>query len=141
MPEFLEHLHPMVVHFPIALLMTAFGLEALSWLTKKQFFHQCALCLYVLAALLIPVVVKTGLWEADRLKLHHPLLDQHRLYGLWLMWGTLVSLPVLWFFYQKQRKIFRILFIACLLGSTVLVVLTGDRGGKMVYEYGVGVEQ
>ncbi|MBP9854800.1 MAG: hypothetical protein KBD53_08035 [Candidatus Omnitrophica bacterium] len=141
MAEFLEHLHPMVVHFPIALLITAFVLEIASWLTKKDFFHQCALCLYVFSVLMIPFVVKTGLLEEDRLKLHHPLLEQHERYALWMMWWTLTSLPVLWFFYHKQRKFFRALFIVSLLGAAVLVTLTGDRGGKMVYEYGVGVEQ
>lgn len=140
MVEFLQPLHPKVVHFPIALFITAFGLEVLNWVTKKHFFHQCALCLYVAAALITPLVVRTGLWEAERLKLHHPLLDQHQRYALWTMWGTLMSLPMLWFFYHEQRKFFRTLFIVCLLASAGLVALTGDRGGKMVYEYGVGVE-
>lgn len=140
MLEFLEPLHPKVVHFPIALFITAFGLEALNWITKKQFFHQCAVCLYVLAALMTPLIVRTGLWEAERLNLSHPLLDQHQRFALWTLWGSLMSLPVLWFLFKQYLKAFRVAFVACLIAVSVFVTLAGDKGGKMVYEYGVGVE-
>lgn len=137
--EYLQPLHPKIVHFPIALFVTALILETLSWMTKKHFFHSCALILYVFSALVTPLVVRTGLWEAARLNLRHPLLEQHQRYALWIMWFSLMSLPVLWLFYHKQKKVFRLIFIVCLLGTAVLVTLTGDRGGKMVYEYGVGI--
>lgn len=141
MLEILQPLHPKVVHFPIALFMTALGLESLSWITKKPFFHQCAVCLYVLAALMTPLIVRTGLWEAERLNLSHPLLDQHQKYALWTMWFSLMSLPLLWFFFKGYKKVFRTLFIISLLVVAVLVTFTGDKGGKMVYEYGVGIEE
>jgi len=141
MLEFLTPLHPKVVHFPIALFITAFGLEVLNWMTRKNIFHQCAVCLYIIAALMTPLIVRTGLWEAERLHLSHPLLNQHQTFALWTMWTTLMSLPVLWFLHQKFPPIFRVLFVMCLINASVLVTLTADKGGKMVYEYGVGVEQ
>ncbi|MGE0269411.1 MAG: DUF2231 domain-containing protein [Candidatus Omnitrophota bacterium] len=139
--ELLQPLHPKMVHFPVALFITALIFETLSWLMRKHFFHQCALCLYVTAALITPLVVKTGLWETERLNLHHPLLDQHQRYALWTMWFSLMSLPVLWFFYQHQKRLLRVLFVVCLFTASGLVIMTGDRGGKMVYEYGVGVDR
>lgn len=138
--EILQPLHPKVVHFPIALFITASGLEVLNWITRKKLFHQCAVCLYVLAALMTPLIVRTGLWEAERLHLSHPLLDQHQKYALWTMWGSLMSLPVLWFLFKKYLKAFRFVFVLCLIAVSVTVTLTGDKGGKMVYEYGVGTE-
>ena len=138
--EFLQPVHPKVVHFPVALFITAVGLEAFSWATRKHFFHQCAVCLYVVAALMTPLIVRTGLWEAERLRLSHPLLDQHQKYALWTMWVSLMSLPVLWFLFQKYPKALRGVFAACLIAVAVVVTFTGDNGGKMVYEYGVGVE-
>lgn len=141
MLEFLEPLHPKLVHFPVALFMTALGLEVLSWISRKGFFHQCALCLYVLAALIAPLVVRTGLWEAEELHLNHPLLRQHQTFALWTMWTGLMSLPLLWFFFKGYSEIFRVFFIVCLLNSAALVTLAAHKGGKMVYEYGVGVEE
>ena len=78
---------------------------------------------------------------AERLHLSHPLLEQHQKYALWTMWGSLMSLPVLWFLFQNYIKVFRAVFIGYLIAVSIGVTLTGDKGGKMVYEYGVGVVQ
>ena len=141
MLDFSGPVHPMVVHFPIALFICAFGFEILSRIFKKDIFHQTALCLYTTAALVSPLVVRTGLWEAERLHLNHPILEQHETFALWTMWVSLMSLPVFWFLYQKNIKAFRILFIACLAAVLVLVSFTANRGGTMVYEYGVAVQK
>lgn len=136
-----EHLHPMVVHFPIALFLTAMGLEVASLLLNKKGQHQSALTLFIFAAFIMPLVVKTGQLEAAKLGLNHPLLNQHRQYAVWLMWTSLMSLPVLWFAKREMKKHFRFIFIICLLGASILVSLTADKGGDMVYRYGVGIEQ
>lgn len=140
MLEYLNLLHPKLVHFPIALFLTALGFETLSLILKKETFHQCAVILYVTAALLTPLVVRTGIFEAERIALHHPVLDEHREYGLWTMWVSLASLPVLWFFTRKYTKFFKPVFWLFLVAAAVLVILTGHEGGEMVFEYGVGTE-
>lgn len=139
--ELPPHLHPMIVHFPIALFMTALGLDTLSFIFKKQGLHQSALTLYILAALLTPLVIRTGIWEAVKLGLKHPLLDQHRQYATWLMWLSLMSLPLLWFTKKEFSKYFRLIFFVFLIGASILVSVAADKGGRMVYEYGVGVEE
>ena len=140
MPALPQHIHPMVVHFPIALFFTALFFEVFSWVFKNKGLHTTALYLYVAAALLTPLVVLTGLREAQRLNLHHHILTEHRAYALWTMWSTLVSLPFLGFFAVKYPKIFRVFFILCLLNAAVLVTLTGHVGGEMVFNYGVGTD-
>jgi len=139
--ELPPHLHPMVVHFPIALFIMALALDVLSYLTKKETFHHSALTLYVIAALTTPLVVRTGIWEAEKIGLSHPLLDQHRNFALWTMWISLMSLPLLWLIKKEAAKYFRIIFLMFLITTTVLVSIGADKGGRMVYEYGVGVEQ
>lgn len=141
MPEFLIPLHPKLVHFPIALFLTAFGFEILSILLKKKFFHQCAICMYVVASLMTPLVVRTGIWESERLNLNHPLLDKHKLIALWTMWVSLMSLPLLWLSFKEFSKYFRIIFLIGLLSVSGLVGYAGHLGGQMVYEYGVGIEE
>jgi uncharacterized membrane protein len=135
------HLHPMVVHFPIALFITALGFEILSFIFKKESLHQSAVCIYVLAALITPLVVRTGIWEAEKLNLAHPMLDQHRNFALWTMWVSLMSLPILWFIKKEFGRYFRIIFLIFLMSTAVFVSLAGDKGGRMVFEYGVGVAE
>lgn len=139
--EILIPLHPKMVHFPIALFVGALGFDVLSFVFKKEAFHRTALNMYVLAALLTPLVVRTGIWEAERLSLSHPILDAHKKFALWTMWGSLVSLPVLWFIRQEFPKLFRALFFVFLIGVVGTVSLAGHNGGTMVYEYSVGVEE
>lgn len=141
MLEYLEPIHPKLVHFPIALFMTALGLDLASLVFKKEDFHKAALYIYVIAALMTPLVVRTGLWEEERFHLNHPVLTKHRTFALWTMWVSLMSLSVLWFMKQKSQKFFRVFFVILLIGVAVFVTLAAHNGGRLVYEYGVGMKQ
>lgn len=138
--DFLIPIHPKVVHFPIALFITALALDLMSFVFRKKEFHQSAIYLYVGATLLTPLIVRTGIWEVERLHLSHPLLTEHSVMAQRTMWVSLMSLPVLWFIRKEFTQYFRILFIVILLSVSAIVIYTGHLGGKMVYEYGVGVE-
>ena len=143
--EILNHfhvhlLHPKVIHFPIALFIGAMGMEVLSLIFKKDNLHRTALHLYILATVITPFVVLTGLQEADHLHLKHPVLTIHRNFALLTMWGSLVSLPILWLAKREGEKVLRIIFIIFLLMLATFVSIAGHNGGRMVYEYGVGVE-
>ena len=134
-------LHPKVIHFPIALFIGAMGMEVLSLIFKKDNLHRTALHMYILATVITPFVVLTGLQEAEHLHLSHPILTIHRNFALLTMWGSLVSLPVLWLASKKGEKVLRIVFLIFLLMLVAFVSITGYNGGRMVYEYGVGTEQ
>ncbi len=140
MLEQLFPIHPKLVHFPIALFMTAFALDSLSWIFRKEHLHNTAIVIYVFAALFTPLVVWTGLFEQQRLHLNHPVLNQHKLYAFGTMWISLASLPVLWFLKKFFSRNFRIIFTLLLLSLAILVTVTGHFGGRMVYEYGAGVQ-
>ena len=78
-------LHPKLVHFPIALFTSAMGLEVLSLCFKKESLHRTAVHIYILAALISPLVVLTGLQDAQHLHLNHPVLTIHRNFALLTM--------------------------------------------------------
>ena len=137
--EQLMPLHPKVVHFPIALFSTALILDILGRVFRREKLHEAAVVIYVIAALSTPLVVWAGLWEQQRLHLHHPVLEKHKLYALWTMGAALISLPVLWFLKRSSFKVFRAVFTCLLLFLAIMVTCTGYWGGKMVYEYGAGV--
>jgi len=137
--DFLIPLHPKLVHFPIALIMTALIFELLGRFLKKNPLSEAALLIYVFAAALTPVVVYTGLGEEARLHLHHPLLEEHEKFALLTMWISLASLPVLWFLRRASEKVFKNSFLLLLLILAVTVTVAAHFGGQMVYGYGVGV--
>jgi uncharacterized membrane protein len=137
--DFLIPLHPKLVHFPIALIMTALIFELLGCCLKKNLLSEAAVLIFVFAAALTPIVVYTGLGEETRLKLHHPLLEEHEKFALLTMWISLGSLPVLWLLRNTSEKIFRNFFFFVLLVLAFTVTFAAHYGGKMVYEYGVGV--
>ena len=91
-------LHPMVVHFPIALFISAMVLEILSRIFKKESLHQTALQLFIFATFITPFVALTGLWEANEEHLvRHRVLDLHKFFAFATMILSLLSLGVLWF--------------------------------------------
>ena len=136
------HLHPMLVHFPIVLFIGALGFEAVSLILKKDHLHLVAVYLYILAAVISPLVVQAGLWEEDALGgIHHPVFENHERFALLTMWTALVSLPVLWFAKKKFPQIFRRVFITFALLTVLTVSITAYFGGRMVYDYGMGIEE
>lgn len=141
MLDYLVPIHPKMVHFPVALFITALGLEIASIVLKREILHQSALLLYVIAALMAPLVVRTGLWEEERFHLNHPVLNWHRTFALWTMWISLMSLPLLWFVKKELSGYFRIIFLILLVVVAGSVTLAAHNGGRLVYEYGVGVEE
>ena len=138
---YVQLVHPKVIHFPIALFIGAMGMEVLSLIFKKDNLHRTAFHMYILATVITPFVVLTGLQEAEHLHLSHPILTIHRNFALLTMWGSLVSLPILWLAKKKGEKVLKIVFIVFLLMLAAFVSVTGYNGGRMVYEYGVGMEQ
>jgi len=139
--EILQPLHPKVSHFPIVLFGTAVVFDLLSLILRRESWHKTALQMYVFASLITPLVVRTGLWEEERLHLNHPVLETHRMFALWTMWAALMSLPVLWFIKREFNRYFRLTFLLILVVVVILVCLAGHNGGRMVFEYGVGMEQ
>lgn len=133
------HLHPMLVHFPIALFITVFGFELLSLALKKDSFHNAAWYNYLLAILASGAAILAAWWDGEILK--HPVFYTHKNLAYWTFWiafGSGFVLPVI---KRKSKKAFRIIFFIFLVLVATLISITGYYGGKLVYEYGVGVEE
>ncbi len=137
--ELLEHLHPKLVHFPIAFFLGAWFLDALSRVLKRESVYKAAMCIYVMAAFSSLLAVLSGLQEADHLHLKHPILYAHRNYALALLAVAWVGMVLLWAMRKKDPNVVRRVFtIACWMTSA-LVIAAAYFGGEMVYEYGIGV--
>ena len=134
-------LHIKLVHFPIALFVSALVLDVLSRIFHRDNLHTAAVVVYVGAAVFTPVVLGTGLFEKARLHLNHPVLAHHELCASITMWFALLSLPVLLILKKRSTAAFRAIFTLVLVVAAGTVVVTGYYGGSLVYEYGVGVSR
>ena len=135
-------LHPMLVHFPIALFISALGLEILARILQKDTLHKAAFYLFILATVATPFVVLTGLEEADEFHLvKHPVLNLHRNFAFLTMWTSFLGLLSLWFVQKRLAYFFRNAFLLFLFIIVGFTILTAYNGGRLVYEYGIGVDK
>lgn len=135
------HFHPMLVHFPIALFVGALGMEILSALFKREDLHQTAVHMCILGVSLLPLVIFTGFEEAEELKIKHPAADLHKNWALGTAAISFVTVLFFLFSLKRLTRHARLVFIISLLSVVGFVMATAYSGGRLVYEYGVGVEE
>ena len=137
----MESLHPMVVHFPIALLLAALGIEGLALIFRKQAWHTVSFWNLVLGWMGAWVAVLTGR-QAMAVAKHspeiHQMMETHERTGYVVL--TLVTAVLLWRIFSRDVLSNRSRWLAwILLGTASLGMVYGaSLGGKMVFEYGVG---
>jgi uncharacterized membrane protein len=147
LPGWAPNLHPLVVHFPIALLLTAAGLDVVGWALRcNRSLRFVATALYVLGTLAIVAAYLTGRAAAGTVWLPgmaHAAVKEHWDWAFrtvcFFTILTVVRLVLLWRVRAAPRPaLIALLTLAGLLGA-VLLGETGDRGGRLVYQHGVGI--
>lgn len=133
------HLHPIAAHFPIALFITALGLEILSLILKNERFHKTSWINYILGVLGAGGAILCAFLEHVTLK--HPVYYTHHNFGYLTFITSLLSLLLLLVIKKRFSKTFRVSFLIILIIIAVLILITGYTGGRLVYEYGVGVSE
>ncbi|HFD12960.1 MAG TPA: DUF2231 domain-containing protein [Crenotrichaceae bacterium] len=140
----LPNIHPLFVHFPIALFTTFLLLEIIAMMRRSdRIYHAASWTLYVGVVFAVTAIL-LGM-QAARSVPHggiiHSIIDQHEGYAttataiaailsLWRMVARehLINLsPARWFH----------LLLAVLM--VLFIFLTADLGGLMVFKFGVGV--
>jgi len=139
--------HPLVVHFPLALILVAAALLLAARLLRSSSLAATAatvgtwnLCLGAVAAVF---ALGTGLAGVINLDVGTAARQAISLHMRWALFTTLVViLLAVWRgagTAQESRPSW--LFIVVLLAASAALVFTGYRGGKNVYEYGLGVKK
>jgi uncharacterized membrane protein len=139
-----NHLHPMIVHFPIALLFVGFLSDAIGLISKKEFFIRAGFYLLILgtigvvSAYLSGNYAGEGVSEAGALKQALETHEDAATISLWIMVGTAlvrIAMVVL----KKYTGIYRwIAFVIFFLG-VLSIARTGFYGGELVYKHAAGV--
>jgi len=139
----LDNLHPLFVHFPIALLFMFFLLDVTgSWFGKSD-WRRAAGWFLGCGAVFAGLTVAMGLIAAASVA-HggdvHDIMENHEHLGISVF--LLATVLAVWRWLAKGEisgapNTLYLLFAAILTG---LLIFTADLGGLMVYQYGVAVE-
>ncbi len=139
--QHLQNLHPLVIHFPIALLMSAALLYVAAWLVKSERFAHSAFVVLVLGALSLTVAVATGLYAEQgvmlALSVRDQLLRPHKTYMLVTL-AMCTTLTIWAIMARPFPKKGRGLFLFLCLAMIGVMTVGADFGGRMVYDYNAG---
>lgn len=137
----MESLHPMVVHFPIALLLSAVALDLIAFAGKWPQIHRVALWNFCLGTVGAAVAVLTGL-QAEKIAKHSfdiwKVMERHEQLGVasLILGALVVSFRLLKRDALGAKARVLILVVSGILIGTLCY--GAHLGGRLVYEFGVG---
>ena len=142
----MESLHPIVVHFAIALISIGIVADGIYQISRNERYGAMVVPLLMGGLIFAISAVITGL-QAEKvvaIPAHlHDHVNAHRLSAILSTGGTALTLLFHWLL-EKQRYSrgiikwgYRIIAITTL----ALLFRTGLLGGEMVYKYGIGTQQ
>ena len=137
-------LHPGIVHYPIALLVAgAVASLVYEWRQYHWLRHWGSISLLVGWLLTIPALV-TGLVEKSAIpaaSLAEQVANQHTtaMFAMWILYGLALYWRYRWRDDMQQGHR-RLIWMTLLVLATLILLLAGHIGGRLVYELGVGVK-
>jgi uncharacterized membrane protein len=145
-PDWAPNIHPLLVHFPIALLSTAAAADVLGWAYRRNTpLRQLATLLYLVGTGAAAAAYVTG--RAASQTVWFPGMAQAVLGEHWdwafrtVSFFAIVTVVRLLLLRPSRRDPGPAIVAALVLVGLVgigLLVETGDRGGRLVYQHGVG---
>jgi len=144
----LQNIHPMFVHFPIAFFLGALAMEGIAVLWHERFHFVATWMLYpgTFAAI---VTLSTGFMAAnsiaatdprDHAAPGHDFIHVHRNWMVAVtLLGIALSIYVFWINHKGRWASQRWGLLAGLILLSGLLTLGADRGARLVFEFGTGV--
>jgi uncharacterized membrane protein len=133
------HLHPSIVHAPIALLIVSVVLDAAGVLLQRAGLTQAAFVLLIIGSLSATAAVLTGPEHDARDAPAQTILHRHELFAALTVLCCLVMVGMrlgnVGGLYGTGVIGYLALGVVCI----ACVLLTGYFGGQMVYDHGVGI--
>lgn len=150
LPDYMPAAHPLLVHFPIALLTAGVVVELVAALVpapdeRRGMLRRVGGGTLLLGALLLPLTYWTGTLASDAVASPFVqadvLVSEHSDWAWWTMW-LFLGLAAMRLGTAAIGKLGRGLHVVlALIGIVGLGLLwqTAERGGRLVYDLGVGV--
>ncbi len=145
MPDWLTPLHPRVVHFPIALSLVGAVFAVIGLLRREERWFSYGQLSLLLGGLGTLAAAITGLIDQSAAPQETSILaviNQHITAGIAL--AVAIGLALYW--PLRDRRLLkgshraRWGYLALLAAVVLLVLLSGWLGGRLVYDFGVGVK-
>ncbi len=141
----LDHLHPMIVHFPIALIIIGFLSDLVGAVTKRPFFTLAGLYLITLgtlgtiAAYFSGDIAGDGVTEAGALG---TALETHESAAVLAMWTMIVlaGLRIVLGVTKRMNGWMQWVMVVLLAVGVGTIARTGYYGGELVFKHAAGVE-
>lgn len=137
----MQNLHPMVVHFPIAFLISAAALYLIALIVRGEWFAQAAFWMLLAGAAAATIGIWTGFRANDSVMIapsvranilvHH----KHLMVATWTMSLILAGWGIAARPFPRRGKF---VFVLLLLAMTGVLVRGADYGGWMVFGYNAG---
>jgi uncharacterized membrane protein len=145
-PSWAPNLHPLVIHFPIVLLITAVAIDLVDTVFERPaWLGAAATSLYVAGAAATLAAYYTGVQAETTVfipGMAHPVVNDHRTWALVTAWyfcaAAVLRLAARRAGFSRARA-HRVLLLSVGLLGGFFLQQTADRGARLVYEYGVGV--
>lgn len=139
----MENIHPLLVHFPIALLTLFFLIDFTASVAKKPEWRQAASWFLYPGAIFAGLTMTAGLIAAASV-MHgddvHEIMETHKHFGISIF--TLATLLSIWRLTAMSalQGALNVVYLSFAGLLCVLLVFGADLGGLMVYKHGVAVE-
>ncbi len=141
----IQHIHPMIVHFPIALLIVGLLADAIGLFSKKEFFSKAGLYLLILgtigviAAYFSGNLAGEGVTEAGSLKQALESHEEAAELSIWLM-SAAALVRIAFIAVKSYSGSLKWVAFALFLIGVLSIARTGYYGGELVFKHAAGVQ-
>jgi len=144
-PDWAPNIHPLLIHFPIVLLLIAPAFElGLIILKKRDGLIQVVNILHLAAAVSVGVVYISGRIAADSVNIPtqaYTTISNHANLAFYTLIIALANGSFRGWLLMRKSEIFTGTWLGLIPGILVFAMLipTADKGAKLVFSHGVGV--
>ena len=146
LPDWAPNIHPLIIHFPIALWLVAVFFDFLWVVRRDNWIKKTTITIYSLAALGSVVAFFSGKQAIDLVAVPFQgevTASNHSDWGHYTLYFFLayavIRLVAYWRQWDKKKAVAIFFFLLGIAGAG-MVAKTADLGGKLVYKYGVGIK-
>lgn len=138
----LDNIHPLVVHFPIALFTIFFFADTVGGLLSRpawRFFATPVLYIGTITALLTVAAGFQAAYSAPHNDVTHAIMLRHQAFGIIV--AVLALILSIRRFFAGENFLYTKTYVHFALSTLLVILLTlgADLGGLMVYQHGVAV--